>query len=229
MGPLYIILQQIFAIFALWLAGKSRLAYQLDNLITRVHMMNTQSRMKPTEIQCVSQSIQDKLKQKIFNIRVSLITKEFNDLCILVAKFNLFSKEITFLMTSAISLTNACLFYLYYSLIDENPLLGYFCLFLVIEFMAGSLYILNVGASLDKKSKKLYKIFNSLYVCRAKSIDSKKKILFLIKSVGSKVKPLSLINHDNQVFDKVLLGRYLVFSLRMIFYCIKFVEKVVTH
>jgi len=223
MIEIYICLNQMFAIFALWLAGKSHLAYQVDKIIAMVHDISTQHQVHKMER--VSQCIQNKMREKVFDIHIRSLTKEFNDLCILVSKFNLFSKEILFLMTSTISFLNACLFCQYFILIKEKPLLGCSCLFSLFEFMVGSVYLLNVGSSLDKKSKILYRTLNCLYASKARSsgiTKTRKRLLILIKSLGSKAKPFSLVNIDGQVFDKVLLCRYLIYSVRMFVFAINF-------
>ena len=158
-------------------------------------------------------------------MKIDSIINEYKRITLIISRFNYVSKMILFVMTMTIAITNACLLYIYAILKEKQLFIALFCLFAWIVFMSGSIYLLNTAALVSKKSKIMYHLLNTLFVRKnnALTLNQKEQILFILENIGCKERsPISLINLDGQVFDKILLGRYLIYSVRMIFFCKKF-------
>jgi len=232
----YFIHREIYAFYGFWLASATRYVCRLNSMIDSMQIILniddlTHPRVKQeTKNKCL-QRICHRMRRKRINRMIDCFIKDYAFICEMTAHFNSISKNMLFIMTLVIALINALLLHVS-SIIREDPLIAFTMFVFWVNYTSGSIFILKIAGSVAKKSETMYRLLNSMYVRKgdALTLNQRKEMSFMIENLGSKQRsPLSLINLDGQVYDNILLGRYLVYSLRMIVFCVKFSDTLGNH
>ena len=135
-----------------------------------------------------------------------------------IKNFNRFSKQLWCVLTAGTNILSTILFHISITIIPTSLIIGLAMIDFGLTFSVGSLAVLNISSSIFMKNQKLYRSLNSVYVQRTGdlSVYVRYALQIMIKNTGSRNRTtLALVNIDDRVYDRQLLGRYIYYSIRL--------------
>jgi hypothetical protein len=159
--------------------------------------------------------------------RVESISRSFVVLFRRVEHFNMFSGQISFYLTFWMTIFNGPLLFawVYNSshVVFRCAVLGFWCM-----TFASSVCVLNMSSSMYTNNRMFHTILTRLYVRINGEITLQHKMILkkMIVSAGDKRKSLlALKNIDDQVYDKMMVTRFLFYSIRMTLFLLNLARK----
>ena len=192
-----------FWTIALWFVLNTHLTLQVDQLTQSIVLLDSSQ----------------------LNTDVIKVFKSYKQLSLKIKNFNRFSKQLLCVLTAGTNIISTILLHGFITILPTSLIIGLALIDFALTFLVGSLAVLNISSSIFMKNQKLYRSLNSVFVRRTGdfSVYVRYALRIMIKNTGSRNRTtLALVNIDDRIYDRQLLGRYIYYSIRLFAILAKF-------